>query len=407
MYSSFQSDNSETRIDILEHSKILIIEDSKMQMEILRNIFNNYGFINIFEAYDGYEGIEKTKEICPDLVVLDMEMPIKNGFEYLSFIRNEPKLQNISVIVQTGLTEYADKVKIFEAGATDYIEKPVNQYELTRRSCIHLERDFLLKDLRSYKDRIELELSAAKKLQESVMPSEEMVTKTSDKFDMIINSHFDTSSEMGGDMWGFGVMDDSNKLVVYNVDFSGHGVNAALNTFRLHTLLRSTYQNNEIIYHPGEYMEWLNSRLANLLSISQYATMFYGVIDFDKNELSYATAATTSPIIFNNSDSSINILSGDGFPLGSVKDASYKTKTVPFYKNSLLFLYSDALIETTNKEGGVLSEDVISGYIKDKLFDEDRKYHQECFYKFLSNFYTEHAKNLVDDLTISLYYRKP
>ena len=78
------------------------------------------------------------------------------------------------------------------------------------------------------------------------------------------------------------------------VDFSGHGINAALNTFRLHALLDSE---KEFGGDPASFLERLNMRLAPLLPPGQYATMFYGIMDLSRDLLVYASAATPSPLL--------------------------------------------------------------------------------------------------------------
>lgn len=117
-------------------SKILIIEDETAIAEIIKFNMEKEGYL-VHTAYDGEEGIKKVYEVNPDLVLLDVMMPKKDGFQVLKEIRKE---YNIPVLMLTAKEEEVDKVLGLELGADDYITKPFSMRELVARVKSNLRR---------------------------------------------------------------------------------------------------------------------------------------------------------------------------------------------------------------------------------------------------------------------------
>ncbi len=122
----------ENEIDHIDARPIvLIVEDHPDVQNYLRDILkNNY---SIHVANNGLEGIEKAIEIIPDLIVSDVMMPIKNGYEVCRSIKTDEKTSHIPVILLTAKSDSEDKIEGLQALADDYITKPFLPKELTAR----------------------------------------------------------------------------------------------------------------------------------------------------------------------------------------------------------------------------------------------------------------------------------
>lgn len=101
---------------------ILIIEDDKFLRELIAKKLSVQGY-EIVEAVDGNEGVEKVKEIKPDLILLDLILPGIDGFEVLKKIKEDPVLSLIPVIILSNLGQKEDIEKGLELGAVDYLIK--------------------------------------------------------------------------------------------------------------------------------------------------------------------------------------------------------------------------------------------------------------------------------------------
>lgn len=387
--TSLYTPNNEQQQDLLQNATILLVDDMEFNLLILKEILASYGFANVELAKNGKEALEKTRDLKPDLVILDLIMPEMDGFEYCQTIRSDPDQQRLPILVQTALTVPEQRKKAFAAGATDFVAKPIDADEIIARSLVHLERQKLLDDLIVSRKRIEQELNDARQMQQVLLPTEQYLDTLYKDYGIKIEALFETSSEMGGDFWGTHPISEK-ELALYIIDFSGHGVTAALNTFRLHTLMQ---EHAMVTQDPGEYLTILNESITPLLSADQFATMFYGIINTEKNLLSYATAASTSPIIILPNEQ--HIIDGKGFPIGISNEATYETKHSNFTKGSSLLLYSDALIESENKEGNFLEVKEIMSILKQNK--------DNMFNALVNEFNTHYKHSLRDDLTINLY----
>jgi serine phosphatase RsbU (regulator of sigma subunit)/ABC-type amino acid transport substrate-binding protein len=213
-----------------------------------------------------------------------------------------------------------------------------------------LER--LTTDLEAYGERVARELKMARETQTVLLPDMATVQSVFDIHGIHIDSRFQPSSELGGDFWGLRTLDPMHAAILM-VDFSGHGINAALNTFRLHALLDSE---KEFGADPASFLEHLNQRLSPLLPPGQYATMFYGIMDLSRDLLIYAGAATTSPLVFLPGKEQPLVGDGKGYPLGMFDDSTYENREMPFPQGSSLLLYSDAITEGKTRDDTRLEE---------------------------------------------------
>lgn len=103
--------------------KILIVEDSSIQAEMLKRILQGAGY-QLALAKNGVEGLALANQLQPDLILSDVNMPLMNGFELCSAIRQDPVLGRKCVIMLTALTDITDVIKALNAGADNYLSKP-------------------------------------------------------------------------------------------------------------------------------------------------------------------------------------------------------------------------------------------------------------------------------------------
>ncbi len=118
--------------------KILIAEDNVELNDIMRNFLLKAGHV-VYQAFDGEEALNMAKALKPDLVLLDIMMPKKDGYEVCRTIR---ATMLVPVIVVSAKASEEDKVKMFELGADDYITKPFSNREMVFRVNAQLRRYF-------------------------------------------------------------------------------------------------------------------------------------------------------------------------------------------------------------------------------------------------------------------------
>lgn len=102
--------------------KILIAEDEVALQDALQKVFTTEGYV-VEQAFDGEEAIAKAKSGKPDIMLLDLVMPKKHGFEVLQEVKADEELKRIPVLVLTNLEESEDVMKAIELGARGYLIK--------------------------------------------------------------------------------------------------------------------------------------------------------------------------------------------------------------------------------------------------------------------------------------------
>jgi CheY-like chemotaxis protein len=105
--------------------KILLIEDNQQNRILMRQILARQGY-DLLEARDGLTGIEMARAHLPALILLDIQMPVMNGFMVIRELRNDAELRKIKVIAVTSFAMKGDREKALRAGFDEYVTKPID-----------------------------------------------------------------------------------------------------------------------------------------------------------------------------------------------------------------------------------------------------------------------------------------
>jgi diguanylate cyclase (GGDEF)-like protein len=117
--------------------RILIVDDSRLIAHVAKTILTKRGH-EVILAQDGKAGVEAAKSERPDIILLDLIMPVMDGYEVCEHLKQDDSTKDIPIIMVTSKAEAADKVKGLEMGALDYVTKPFDEGELVARVNIHL-----------------------------------------------------------------------------------------------------------------------------------------------------------------------------------------------------------------------------------------------------------------------------
>ena len=117
--------------------KILIVEDNSVNRELLREILESRLYA-VEEAQNGLEALNKIQESTPDLVLLDIQMPVLDGIAAIKRLRDMPQFTSLPVLALTAYAMVGDKERVLAAGFTGYITKPIKTAELISAIQTHL-----------------------------------------------------------------------------------------------------------------------------------------------------------------------------------------------------------------------------------------------------------------------------
>jgi len=336
-------------------ARILIVDDSPTTRELMRGCLAASGFSNVQVAGDGAEALLLAERQAPDLVILDLAMPVLDGFETCAELRRRAETRDVPVLVQSATKKLSDVTRAFEVGANDILGKPFKPIELTTRMRVHLENRQMIKSLVNYRKRVAQELDAAREMQRFLCPDPYMKRAAAERHRVEIGSVYRPSSEIGGDIWG--MIDADDYLCLYLADFAGHGVPAAMNTFRLNTLI-ARISGDEEAHQPERALAYLNDALCDSLSPGQFATLIWARLERRTGVLAYSTAGAPPPLIW---PAGPNVPprygACAGLPCGFVKGVSYERREVETGPDFRFLMYSDALIEARDPSGKMIGED--------------------------------------------------
>ncbi|MEK6743295.1 MAG: response regulator [Nitrospirota bacterium] len=109
--------------------KILVVEDNGKNRMLIKDILLYHGY-EVIEAENGKIGVELAKQHLPDLILMDIQMPVMDGFTAIVLLKNDPDTKSIRMIALTSFAMKGDKEKIMRAGFDDYIAKPIDTRKL-------------------------------------------------------------------------------------------------------------------------------------------------------------------------------------------------------------------------------------------------------------------------------------
>jgi two-component system alkaline phosphatase synthesis response regulator PhoP len=125
--------------------RILVVDDDKDIVRLVRSYLENAGYV-VLSAYDGETALHTLRREKPDLLVLDLMLPDRDGWDITRIIRGDAHLAGLPIIMLTARVEDSDKIVGLEIGADDYITKPFNPREVVARVRALLRRSSLARD---------------------------------------------------------------------------------------------------------------------------------------------------------------------------------------------------------------------------------------------------------------------
>lgn len=169
--------------------KILIVDDEEKNRKLMSAILVNYGY-ELETAKNGIEALEKTKTFSPDLIFLDVMMPEMDGYETCKRLREDPVAKFIPVVMVTALADQESKNKGLDAGANDFLTKPIDRTEIAIRVKNLLRIKEFEDFLKQHNELLEAEVKKkTSQLKESYIDTIHKLTKVAEYKDEDTASH--------------------------------------------------------------------------------------------------------------------------------------------------------------------------------------------------------------------------
>ncbi len=137
--------------------KILVVDDDRMSRLLLNTILSRISY-RVSEAFDGEDCLEKAESFCPDLILMDVGMPGMDGLDVTRLLKNNDETKNIPVMIISGHDDLEDRVRAVEAGAEDFLPKPVEQTILKAKVKSLLKIKEYNDNVHNYQKKLEKEV---------------------------------------------------------------------------------------------------------------------------------------------------------------------------------------------------------------------------------------------------------
>lgn len=320
-------------------SKILVIDDDPTIRLVIRRILQKQGY-DVVLASDGQEGIDLANQVHPALIICDWLMPVLDGLEVCRRVRANQALATTFFILLTSRGEVSDRVTGLTTGADDFLSKPVDVSELQARVQAGLRLYQLNQDLQTQKQLLEAELLEAADYVRSLLPSP--LTGS-----VNIDARFIPCRQLGGDCFDYFWL-DPDYLVIYLLDVSGHGLGSALPSSLVLNLLRSHSLPSVNFYQPQDVLNGLNEAFQMSHQNQKYFTIWYGVYNQAKRQLTYASAGHPPAILIApnaNGTPDLHRLATPSVPIGILPEVTYTSDRQIIPAHSKLYIFSDGIYE--------------------------------------------------------------
>ena len=337
--------------------KILIVDDEPFNVDYLEQELEELNYETI-AAVNGQDALEKIASESPDLVLLDIMMPIMDGYAVLEKVKADPVARNIPIIVISANNDLQSVIKGIKLGAEDYLPKPFEPTLLQARIQASLDRKRLhdLQDL--YTKSLEREMNIAHDIQKEFLPA-----RLPEVAGWDIAYYFKAAKEVAGDFYDVFTLPDGT-LTLLVADVCGKGIGAALYMTLFRSLIRAASTTDQ--FSPGqEQMKTFTpeERLLHVISLTNdyvvethgeanmFATIFIGILDPKSGKLSYINGGNDPALIIGKDGMVHTRLIRTGPAIGVISQAKFVVKEITLANDDLILAFTDGIPDTQNIDG--------------------------------------------------------
>ncbi len=358
---------------------ILIVDDTESNIDILVDLLGNDYEISV--AMDGQSALEDISDNTPDLILLDIMMPVMDGYKVLEKLKKNSRFKEIPVIMISAIGEMESVIKCIEMGAEDYLPKPFNVVLLQARIGAVLEKKHLRDKERLYAESMEVDLEIGRQIQNSFFP--ESLPRIEG---WQIVTHFQASRQVSGDFYDVFELKDDNGVGFVIADVCDKGVGAALFMALFRSLIRSFSElyyggglpkfpfedvenhshRNSKAQQPGDIhykrvLEIVLSHINNYIATTHnkanmFATLFWGIIEPESGMLTYINGGHVGVVVVGVKGIR-TMLEPTGPAVGMLPDMVFEAKSIPIYHDEFLVALTDGITEARNTGGEFYGED--------------------------------------------------
>lgn len=352
--------------------KILIVDDDRINSTILNKLLTRDGH-TVVTAFNGREGVERFQEEQPDLVLMDVRMPLMNGYEAARQIKEGVGDRFIPIIFLTAVTDDEGLARCIEAGGDDFLTKPFNRLILQSKigamerirqlhSVLHMQKH----ELEKHQENIQQELAVGEHLFSNIVRAGNLLDSPCLQYTSAPMSQFN------GDLL-VASYSPAGSLHILLGDFTGHGLSAAVGAMPLAELF---YDMTAQGFSISEIVEAMNAKLAAVMPRHMFCAACLIELDMRQKSLLVWNGGLPGVAIVDGRGEMVRQVPSTHLPLGvaPISREDRKVEIIEMQEDYRVYLFSDGLTEAVNLEGEMFGCDRLGRYFDgsvppDQLFE--------------------------------------
>ncbi|PYL85654.1 MAG: hypothetical protein DMF17_07720 [Verrucomicrobia bacterium] len=335
-------------MDKKSDDRILVVDDDATSRKMLVRTLSSAGY-DCYESDNGAETLKLVHGEQPSLLLLDFDMPGLDGAEVLKRMRadRDPAVAQIPAIMLTGHGGEESEVLCLEAGADDFVTKPINTAVLRARIETQLRLRSMRRqlqqqneELEEWRNNLERDLAAARLTQQSLIPQKPPALPGWE-----VAAYYRPVIQVGGDIYGWLRMRDG-RILFWIADATGHGASAALLTALAKLLFYHGCVEHDA---PAAIMQTVNNDFRSIFGARSFMTAMCVALDPASGRAN-VVGAGHPPLLIARHDGGADSIASSAPPLGLVERARFIETIVNLRRGEAFVLYTDGLFGAANGE---------------------------------------------------------
>jgi serine phosphatase RsbU (regulator of sigma subunit) len=347
---------------------ILLVDDEPYNLDLLEQELEGRG-LQLRMATNGVDALESVEASPPDMIFLDLMMPVMDGFQVLERLSADERWRDIPVVIVSASNDLENIVRGIEMGAIDFLPKPFEPDYLLARLNAGLQKKRLRDLEQRYLQSLERELEIGREIQADFLPKR-IPTREGWK----IQAHLRAAREVAGDFYD--VFEVSpGQLGLLLGDVTDKGVGSALYMALYRSLLRATMLaeslgddvNAQECTEPEECLRravtLVNRYIGKFHDSAMYVTLFFGILDTNSGELCYVNAGHDPPYFLRRGKIEERV-QPTGPMVGAIEQAEYGVDRIRLETGDSLVLFSDGITDARNPSGEMFGAEHFEGLLE-------------------------------------------
>ena len=320
----------------MNQQRVLVVDDEIGMLRTVERILA--GRYEVSTARSLGEAFERVGELAPDLAILDIRMPQKDGFEVMGELRRS--YPDLDVIFMTGVLAELDTqhIRAIREKAFYFVQKPFDRLVLLTlvERCLELRR--LGRENRRYVSRLETQLDEARKFQLGLLPPRSCSIE-----EVALEGRYVPCDELGGDFYDY-VRSRDGRVAFVIADVSGHGVSAAMLTGIVKSAFHDASADD---FEPLAVIRRI-SRGLRAFEDDRMLTAFCGLLDVGTGELEYVNAGHPPALLFDGAATFEQLRLTGPLVTPALPDDCWEKDRRTLASGARLLLYTDGVVEARN-----------------------------------------------------------